>query len=235
MAYVVDGVVILILVIAAIIGYHRGFLQSLVQVVGCVAALVLAVTLSSPIATYVFDNWLAEGVETHLAETIEETVETTVVEQWDTLLESLPRPLSLLLENSPQVLESLEESGVVELPTAEAIAAKLMETAVRPLALVLTRCIAFFVLFAVFLLLAMLLTKLIKPLSELPVIHQADGALGAVMGLLKGAVFALAFAVAVQFAAATVPQNEYFSKQTVEDSYIVGWIAEQNPLTEFIN
>ena len=46
MAYILDIAVILIFVLAIFIGYRRGFVKSIIRLVGCLLALVIAGTLS---------------------------------------------------------------------------------------------------------------------------------------------------------------------------------------------
>ena len=54
MAYILDGVLILILVVTIALGYHRGFIRSIVQLVGLVAAIVVASSLSASLAPMIY-------------------------------------------------------------------------------------------------------------------------------------------------------------------------------------
>lgn len=45
MAYILDGAAILVVLLAVFIGYHRGFVRSLIQLVGLIAAAVVAAAL----------------------------------------------------------------------------------------------------------------------------------------------------------------------------------------------
>lgn len=70
MAYILDIAVILIFVLAIFIGYRRGFVKSIIRLVGCLLALVIAGTLSGTIAGGIYDGFLAgkvkEQIVTHI-------------------------------------------------------------------------------------------------------------------------------------------------------------------------
>lgn len=63
MAYILDIAVILIFALAIFIGYRRGFVKSIIRLVGCLLALVIAGTLSGTIAGGIYDGFLAGKVK----------------------------------------------------------------------------------------------------------------------------------------------------------------------------
>jgi hypothetical protein len=78
-----------------------------------------------------------------------------------------------------------------------------------------------------------LVAKLLKPLSKLPLIRQADGLLGAACGLFKGIVFAFVAVTVIQLF--SVGANGILAKEDLENSYIAGRLAECNPLSDVLN
>ncbi len=232
MAHIIlDIIVILILVLTIVLGYRRGFLRSLIQLIGCIAAFVLAFTLSTPIAEFTFDGFLAEGVKTQLTEALSGITEVPPADQLHTLLQELPSPIVSVLENNTQLQETLQElSGTIETSTASLVET-LMAQVIRPITVSLIQFIVFILLFVVLLFVAKLLAKLIKPVAKLPLIRQADGALGAALGLIKGAVLVLALVTVIQLIAATGSQDGFITQDMVDNSTLVSWIAEINPIT----
>lgn len=73
MAYILDGAAILVVLLAVFIGYHRGFVRSLIQLVGLIAAAIIAAALSTGIAALVFDSFISDG----LTETISSKIQAT--------------------------------------------------------------------------------------------------------------------------------------------------------------
>lgn len=63
MAYILDGLVIIIFLLAIFLGYRRGFFKSIIQLVGCVAAALIASGLSLPMASGLYDQFFSDSVE----------------------------------------------------------------------------------------------------------------------------------------------------------------------------
>lgn len=232
MALILDIIAVVIVAITVYLGYRRGFLRSLIQFIGCVAAFIIALTFSKPIATFTFDSFLANGIQTKLSETVGSVSEIpTSFEQMETLLEDLPGPIVSVLENNVNLQESLENLSTSVADTTESFVQVLMDTIIRPVAVSLIQFIVFILLFIILLFVVRLIARLIKPITKLPLLHQADGALGAVLGLIKGAIFVLALVSVLQVVAATA-QGGWITQATLEETVVVKWIAGMNPITK---
>ncbi len=230
MTYILDGIVLLIVVLTVVLGYRRGFLKSLIQFVGCIAAFVLAFTLSAPVSNFVFDNFVANGLEKTLSETVVNNVDSAPAE----LLEGLPQPILAFLGNNAQLQTALDNLEGSAITTAESMVDTLMSVVVRPVMVWIIQFVAFILLFIVLSFVAKVLAKLVRPITKLPLLHQADGGLGAVLGLIKGAVFAIAFVSVVQLIAATASSDALITQDMINNSILVRWIAEINPIADFM-
>lgn len=237
MSVVLDLLVLLILIVTVVCGYRRGFIQTMLQLVVWVASFALALFLSSPIATAAFDGLFAEGIEIKLSESLQNMPSLAPAEQVEALLEELPDPITSVLENNDDLktmlneLEKLQENSTA---TANSVAHSLVSNVVRPVAVMLLRFVVFLILFIVLLFLLRLVKNLIKPVSKLPIIHTVDGILGAVLGAAKGLIYVLAVVSMIQICAALAAPDAAFSQKTVEDTVIVSWIADINPITSML-
>lgn len=63
MAYILDIAVILIFALAIFIGYKRGFMKTILRLVGVVLALVIASSVSKPAAGWIYDQFLASSIQ----------------------------------------------------------------------------------------------------------------------------------------------------------------------------
>lgn len=234
MAYIFDLIIVGILVMSVIFAYRRGFVQSIVQFLGYIVAFVVALTLSTPVATFVFDGVLSEGIETKLTDTFVNFSDVTISEKVDQFLEELPAPIASALKNSDGVESTIIElNDTVEL-TGEKFAEALLKNAIRPVVISLMQIIIFIALFILLSIAIKLISKLFKPITKLPLIRQVDGILGAVLGLVKGVVFVLAFVSLLQLVAAVSPADGLITADMLDDSLLVGRIAAINPLSGVI-
>lgn len=229
MSLVLNIILVAIMALTVFLGYRRGFVRTMIQLVGWVAALIVALTLSTPAATFAFDNFFAKGLETQLTETFNGIAgePSAMLEQ---MVEKLPAPIASALENNPHVLETLENLDESTANTAQSLASSVVDTVIRPLAVSLLQFLIFLVLFLLLLVVVRLLEKLVKPICKLPLIRQADGILGAVLGALKGAVFVLLLTALLQWLVTMGVFSNWVSTDTLEDAAIVNWVLQFNPL-----
>ena len=52
MSWILDGIIVLLLVIAVILGYKRGFISTAVQLAGYIFAFLIALSLSTTVAEF---------------------------------------------------------------------------------------------------------------------------------------------------------------------------------------
>ena len=231
MSLVLDLLVLLILIGTVVFGYRRGFIQTMMQLAVWVVSFALALLLSAPIANAVFDGCMADGIESSLSESLQGAELLAPAEQLETLLEDLPAPLAAILANNEglqEALQDLEENGTT---TADAVARSVVDKVVRPVAVTLLRFVVFLILFIVLLIVLRLVRKLIKPLSGLPLIRTVDGILGAVLGAAKGCIYIFAVVSIIQIIAALSSPDAALSQKAVEDTWLVSWISDINPIT----
>ncbi len=233
MALVLDAVIILILLIAMFLGYRRGFIQTMLQLAVWIVSFAVAMFFSSPIAGAVFDGVFAEKLESGLCESLQATDSHSSSQQWDALLEKLPDPVSSFLKNDAELRDTFDTLSETDNAAVEAMAHSVVTDIVRPVAVTLLRFIVFLILFVVLLFALRLVKKLLKPVSRIPIIRQADGTLGAVLGACKGAICVFAVVAVLQIVVATSSPDAAITQKTIEDTQIVSWIADCNPLTTF--
>lgn len=224
MAYILDIVLILIIAVTTILGFRRGFLRSVVQLAGLIASFVLAFTLSATVADWLYDSMLEEPIkETVSAALVEDAMANADKSQ--AVLDSLPAPIANALNSSEAARDALENLSNKAGESVAAAADVIVDDVVRPLTIVLVRFVLFMVMLIVFILLARLLTKMIKPLTNLPLIHQADGLLGGAVGLVKGALFVIVAVTVMQLLASAGILVTY---EQLDNSMLAGWVAEHN-------
>jgi uncharacterized membrane protein required for colicin V production len=236
MAYILDLIIVAVILVTVFLGYRRGFIRTIIQLIGCVVAFALALSFSATVSTYIYDDLLRDGlhekIETVWNETVIEGAATSVTEQVESVLEELPSFVSATLDADTLVAGIRDTVGLSE--TGTAVADYLVDTMLRPVIVAVLRFVSFLILYLVFMLLIRLLEKLLTPLIKLPLIRQTDGTLGAVLGLLKGIVFALVAVTIMQLVAAGATSGPC-TQENLENSLVAGWLAEINPISSVLH
>lgn len=220
MQYVLDGVILLIPIVCIILGYRRGFVRSVIQLVGAVAAFVIAMTVGSTLATMTFDGVISEPLQETMVKVLQESDTATVEEQIDAALAQLPKAVTDMLHADEAAKQALNQLKQQVDESAPAVAETLVTTVIRPLAVSLIHFLLFILLFILLTIVVKFIVAAVKPVTKLPLIHQVDGLLGAGVGLLKGAVFALVAVTVMQL----------FMQEWLSQTAIASWLAENNPV-----
>lgn len=221
-AYILDGILILIVAVCVFVGYRRGFIRSIVQLVGMLAAIVVAFSLSGMIAEWAYDGFFKAPIQESVVELLHRD-ETPEPEEIEEVLSVVPS----FLRNTLNVDEIAKEAVTVITEkvneTAETTAELVATEVVRPVAITVMRVLLFIVLAIVLSLVVKLLLKLLKPITKLPVLRQADGTLGAIIGVVKGLLFVLIAVAVMQLLSSS---EALITQADVDNTVITKWIAE---------
>ena len=149
----------------------------------------------------------------------------------------LRRWISLPLKDPGQinrrldVVSLLRDDASLRETLAEAVASTVVRSVIRPVAVALLRFLVFFVLFILLMIVVGLVARLVNGLFKAPVLKQVNGALGAVIGLIQGILFLFVAVTVVQLVTASASADAALSAKDVEDSILVGFVADHNPIT----
>ncbi len=235
MAYVLDLAVILIFVLTVIRGYKIGFVDSIISFVGMVAAVILAFTLSAPVADGIYNGVVQAPTVATIESSINEVAQTAGVGSLETNLQAAEQALpdfvkSLMDKNDISLAELAKnvEGGIEN--SAHSIAVSVTEQVVKPIVTLLIRCIVGIVLFVVLLIVVGLLAKVISKVIRVSPLKKLNGTLGAVLGALKGLLWVLLVVTIMQMVAGFTSEDAIISNKAIQESIVVSKIADINPV-----
>ncbi len=236
MGYILDIAVILIFVCLVLHGRKIGFVRSIIGLVGIVAAVILAVTLSQPLANGIYSAFVQKpvitAVETSVNDAIANTGSTVIGNNLDEVQQALPSFVQDLLDKNNI---SLSDSALTIVDNGTAgvgmqVATTVEQQVVRPVATVVLRYAVGIILLLVLLVVAALLTRLISKLIRITPLKGLDGVLGGILGALKGVLWVLLLTTVVQLIAGFTAADAFISQQTIEQSILFELIANNNPV-----
>lgn len=233
MSFILDAVIVLIVILAMIFGYRRGFLQTMLQLAVWIVSFSVALCLSSPIAGAIFDGFFADKLESSLHESLQRDALSSTSQQWDVLLDELPDSVSAFLKNNVEFRDTFEKLSETDDTASETLVNSVITGVVRPVAVALLQFVVFLILFLMLVFVLRLVKKLLKPVSRVPLIRQMDGTLGAVLGAFKGVIYVFAVVAAIQIFVATSSPDAVITQKTIDDTQIVSRISDCNPLISF--
>ncbi|MBQ7302711.1 MAG: CvpA family protein [Clostridia bacterium] len=234
MSYILDLGVILVLVLMMFIGYKRGMFKALSRLLGIGLVLLLAVTLSGPLAEWAFDSFVAEDVtESVAADLSDDDSEEDVRSGISSVLEELPGPMvNMMVSNGVGTVDQIADKLEDEKEATTLTAAEVMtEKIIRPIGVTLLRALFFLIMMTIGFILVMIVLKLLNSvITHLPIISGLNKWLGLVFGALEGVVLVLVLVALVQTSVAAGDSSAMITQADLEHTILTGAIAQINPL-----
>ena len=227
MGLTIDLILLLLWALVIFLAVWRGFFVVALQLVAWVVSITVASIVSSMLAQPVYELFF-QGAARRLIETqIDQAVQSSQAAQYaEEVIAGLPQALSRLAEMAGISTQGLIDNLQAHQFTAANAAQMLEQSIVAPIAVAAVRIALSLVLFVILLLITRLVARQVAKLKKLPVLKQADRWLGAVLGLVKGALLMLVLTLLLRAAAALHIGGPEF-EAGVEGSFLVGaleWI-----------
>lgn len=224
---VLDFAFFAVLFVCIIVAAKRGFVLSLMELVGFFLAGACALSLSGLIAPEIYDRFFAQQVTQAIAARLPDlSGAATAAQQAHAALESLPDVIAQFAASLGIDTAALAQKILSADLSGAALAQTLADSIARPLVTLLCRLALFVGLILIFGILFRILAAVIDRFFHLPVLRTANAALGGVMGALKGLLVVLVAGVALQLAANLFASPGAAFQQTVESSFVMGMVRE---------
>ena len=222
MPFLIDGILVAVAVVFALIGLRKGFVKSLLGLVAAVIALIAAFFAARYLAQWLYDL----SVRSVVLSFVETKLQEMHIDSAASAVASMPKSLlSLLGGNESTMLSSLENAS-----------GKLAETIVnvcQPLILNVLMIILVILLFILFLIVLRLLIRLLNLGTKLPIVKQVNGLLGFFFGLGKGIIVIWLLCLLAQITLPLLTGTSVGSwiGQAVNRSFLYGALTGFNPLS----
>lgn len=217
----IDLILLAVIACFVFVGAKNGFVRTLLSFVAKIASLVVAYFVSDMYAETVYNSFLKESVLGAIEKQIASTDADNFSQQFETAVQSIPDSLLKIAETFGMDMHALkEQSGDLNL-TGELVSA-LEQSVAGPIVVIVCRILIFVIVSAVASFLLGIVVNIISNIVKLPVLRTANKLLGAVLGLLNGAVcvFILSFICVV---VSVFIDNTEFT-EAVNSSYMVNYL-----------
>lgn len=229
MAYILDAIILVIVLLSLWNGHRRGFVLSLSRLAAFVLAIVVAFCLSGAVAGFLYDHTLAPSIQKSLTDNMA-AAGNTIESGLNQAVETLPAFIRNVLTNQG----TSDGAGLLNLAggsgDAATVAATLTTGAIRTAVMPLLRVLCFLVLFILAMIVARLLLRVLDGVVKLPLLKQMNKTLGLVAGAVSGLLGALIAVSLLQVVAAMSSPTALINQALLEQTYIVKFLIHINPL-----
>lgn len=229
MSYILDGIIILIIILFVFLSAKKGFVRTLIEAVGFIAAIIVAFTFSSPIASTVYDKIIQPSV-VKTVENVADKSSARATSAVDAVWEKMP---TFITESS---FFNLSKEGITNTVETQAtndsiqLAQNISEAFVKPVTTKLLSVLISVILTVALLFVIKLLAKYINKLFSFSVIGNINKTLGGVLGIIKGAAVAVIFCLIISLILSFTKDGFLiFTYDAIHSSYIFKYLMGFSP------
>ena len=214
MNIIIDLILIAVILFSAFISARRGFVKVLVETVGFVAAIIVAFTISTPLAELTYDKIIEPPIIKAAVNAVGESAEH---EAWNALPEFLMNndlfgeEVNSFTEKITQNISSGTEAAV---KTAS-------QDIVKPIAVKIFGLLYSVILILVLSILVKFLAGLINGMFSFSIIGKLNRTLGGVLGAVKGIIIAMIICMVISLIISFTGKPLFiFTEENIANTYI---------------
>lgn len=221
MNIVIDLILIGIILLCIYLSAKRGFVKVLIETVGFIAAIILAFTISSPLADITYDKIIEPPMIEAASNAVGENTETSALEALPGfIVNSFGDEISVFTEKIDQNLSQGTETAV---RTAS-------QQVVKPIATKLLGLLFTAILFLLLLVVVKFLAKFLNGIFSFSIIGNLNRTLGGVIGIIRGIIFVLIFCTVISIIISfTGKPFLIFSQENIENSVLFKFFTDIIP------
>ncbi|MBQ7288238.1 MAG: CvpA family protein [Clostridia bacterium] len=223
MAWILDIIVIAVVAYYAFISAKRGFVRTLIELVGFIAIFLIITKAGTPMSEKLFDTVFRAQVLSKVETSLQDSAAQTT--------QALTNALPEFVVNSADFL-GINISETVDMSNnTAALASSITDNVIRPVATSLIYAVISLLLFGLGMYLVRVLARAVNSLFKISFVGVVNRVLGAVLGAGKGLVVAFVLCMLITVTVSFTENGFWvFTKENIEQSFIFGRIAEWNPL-----
>ncbi|MBQ8683517.1 MAG: CvpA family protein [Clostridia bacterium] len=228
MAYLLDGAIILVFLLAVWIGYKRGFIKTMAGLVAFLAAALIALLFSGPIAEGVYGATVEPGVISAIDAQLELGTG-TLEEGVDKALAGMPAFVTNALANTGILSGADVTAKLTGADSTLSVSQQIAQQVVAPVVVPLLKVIIMLLVFILVYIIASIVLRVLNVVAKLPLLKQLNQGLGLVAGAVSGALWALFIVSVLQVLAAAGTADAVINQALINDTHVVNWLIGINP------
>lgn len=228
---------ILVLIFAGIIyaSYKKGFVASFVSILAYFTALIVAMTFSVGLATFTYKNFVKERLVNAVSDKLSDA--TSFEGALEVFPDYITNAASSFGINSQEIIDKVNSSLAENTQEIKGeVAGEIVDLIASPIAITILRSLFFFALFLICSFVCKFIGKrLSKLISKIPFVGRANALLGALLGVVKGAVVILIICALTNMVLPSIEGSiPLLTQESVDKSLIFDLADKYNPLSFFL-
>lgn len=186
MSIIIDLILVAIIVLVVIISAKQGFISAAIWAVGFVAAIIISVAVSEPLANATYDKYIEPAIINTADDKVTLNTDTSVDEVWNTLPDFITENADKFNISKSQ-FEDIMTNGV----NLKTVMKDLSDTMIKPTVVNVLELLYTLILIWLVLFIVKLLAKFLTKLFSFKLAAKLNSILGAILGLPRGVFIAI--------------------------------------------
>ncbi len=217
MTWVLDLIILGIVLVTIFISAKKGFVKAVVETAGFIAAVILAFTLSSPLAEVTYDKIIEPPILNAVKASTQSAENEAISAVPDFITKNAERFGVSLDEFENKISNSVSGSVLTATKTAS-------QDVLKPVATKILGLVYSVILVIILFVVVKFLAKIINKLFSFSIVGKLNRTLGGILGFVKGSVFAVLFCMVVALIMAFAGDFLIFTEQNISSSYLFKFI-----------
>ncbi len=223
MGIVIDAIAIVVIAVTVFLSARHGFVRTLIEVVGFIAAFMLAYGISSPLATLTYNKVLEPPMISAVQSAADEGAQSAVDALWDAMPSFITENGEALGITHDGISDKLGSAGSSN-QMADAIK-DTSRTMVMPIAVSLLSMLYSTIVFVLLLILVKFIAIGINKLFSFSIIGKANRVMGGALGVVKGTLIAVAVVMVIRLIISATGGFWIFGPNIIESSYFCRFLT----------
>ena len=214
MNYLLDLIVIAIIAAVALISARRGFVRVVIELAGFIAAILITLTISTPLASLTYDKIIEPPIVSSVSKATGDSVTQITDDTWN----ALPEFIRKYSENAGFSKESINKSINENMGNgAEGATRAASQNVVKP---IVSRLLTLIYALLIMIVLVKLLAKFLNGIFSFSIIGKLNRILGGIAGIPKGIIIAMLFCMIISLIVSLTPGGFLiFKTEAMEKSW----------------
>ncbi len=223
--FIVDLALVIVIVITVAVSAYRGFLSSLIRLLGVAVAIVAGIIVSRVLAEPIFNAWFREGLIDSVSEKISTAV--SVEDLVKTIEGGFLGILIGVFGDGSKLADFVKDLTVLD---HQKIAVAVVDGVVKEPVESLIALVLFLITFVLVVVVVAILVKVTGVLNTVPIIGGLNRILGALLGIVYGFGICYLLVILVAFFFLITGNWEFYSKNIQSNTIFFSWLYRYNPI-----
>lgn len=226
MAIALDLILAGVFIFILVRSYFRGFMRTVIELVGYILICVLAFTCSQPLAAGIYDTFVEESVVQSVESVVDTQLGMSAAEAADSLWERLPDFLAQSAAGLGITQEGLASALQQGLDHSEDMAGAVAGYVAEPIITGFIQVILILVILLLGMIIVRLIARAVNRIFQLPVLGTVNRVLGGILGLFKACLLTLLLCWLISLLASMAGGDFGFQlRGAIDRTFIFKWVS----------